>query len=153
MVPRLAIVCLSAELGFRQAHQNVAPFLEWLCTARSRFHWPRQSPYELELFVRMPISLCNQLFSNELPTVMVKRRTATARFLCLVTSVLWLGLPSDTLAGQQTPPDRLGHPRRNSASRSPGLGQVLGCRPTAPGTSSHRRVRFVKTQEPRFKRG
>ena len=95
--------------------------------------------------------LCNHLFPNELLPVMAKRRTAAARFLCLVTSVVWLGLPADTLAAPQ------------SASRSSGTStKKLSLKKTPASkssTSSARRRRAQATaaralreaQEPRFK--
>jgi serine-type D-Ala-D-Ala endopeptidase (penicillin-binding protein 7) len=105
-----------------------------------------------ELFVRMPMSLCNQLFSNELPPVMVKRRTATARFLCLVTSVLWLGLPSDTLAGQQTPPRPSGTATKKlSLKKTPASAKSSAAarRRMARAATAARALR--EAQEPRFK--
>jgi serine-type D-Ala-D-Ala endopeptidase (penicillin-binding protein 7) len=105
-----------------------------------------------ELFVRMPMSLCNQLFSNELPPVMVKRRTATARFLCLVTSVLWLGLPSDTLAGQQTPPRPSGTATKKlSLKKTPASARSSAAarRRLARAATAARALR--EAQEPRFK--
>ena len=97
------------------------------------------------------MSRSNHLFLNELLPVMAKRRIATARFLCLLTSVVWLGLPSDTLAGQQT------------ASRSSGTAtKKLSLKKTPASSksssSSARRRRAAASaralrdaQEPRFK--
>ncbi len=98
------------------------------------------------------MSLCNQLFSNELPPVMVKRRTATARFLCLVTSVLWLGLPSDTLAGQQTPPRPSGTATKKlSLKKTPAStrSSAAARRRVARAATAARALR--EAQEPRFK--
>ena len=98
------------------------------------------------------MSLCNQLFSNELPPVMVKRRTATARFLCLVTSVLWLGLPSDTLAGQQTPPRPSGTATKKlSLKKTPASAKSSAAarRRMARAATAARALR--EAQEPRFK--
>jgi D-alanyl-D-alanine endopeptidase (penicillin-binding protein 7) len=98
------------------------------------------------------MSLCNQLFSNELPPVMVKRRTATARFLCLVTSVLWLGLPSDALAGQQTPPRPSGTATKKlSLKKTPAStkSSAAARRRMARAATAARALR--EAQEPRFK--
>ena len=98
------------------------------------------------------MSFCNQLFSNELPPVMVKRRTATARFLCLVTSVLWLGLPSDTLAGQQTAPRPSGTATKKlSLKKTPASAKSSAAarRRAARAATAARALR--EAQEPRFK--
>jgi D-alanyl-D-alanine endopeptidase (penicillin-binding protein 7) len=50
----------------------------------------------------MPMFLSNQLFPNELLPVMSNRRTKRAHFLCLLASLVCLGLPADTQAGQGT---------------------------------------------------
>jgi D-alanyl-D-alanine endopeptidase (penicillin-binding protein 7) len=50
----------------------------------------------------MPILLCKRLLSNELLPVILKRPTPIPRALCLLAAVVFLGLPSDTLAGQQS---------------------------------------------------
>ena len=99
------------------------------------------------------MSLCNQLFPNELPPVMAKRRTATARFLCLVTSVLWLGLPADTLAGQQTPPRPSGTATKKlSLKKTPASSKSLGRRPTTRRARAAAAARALReAQEPRFK--
>ena len=91
----------------------------------------------------------NQLFSNELLPVMSKRRTTTARFLCLLASVVCLGLPADTQAGQ------------TSASRSSGTATKklsLKKTPASSRSSRARRSRAAasarqlrEAQEPRFK--
>jgi serine-type D-Ala-D-Ala endopeptidase (penicillin-binding protein 7) len=98
------------------------------------------------------MSLCNQLFSNELPPVMVKRRTATARFLCLVTTVLWLGLPSDTRAGQQTSPRPSGTATKKlSLKKTPASAKSSAAarRRMARAATAARALR--EAQEPRFK--
>jgi serine-type D-Ala-D-Ala endopeptidase (penicillin-binding protein 7) len=80
----------------------VAPFLERLCTATVGFPGVAKTLANSELFVRMPILLSNHRVSNELLPVISKRPTPIARFLCLLAAAIVFGLPSDTLAGQQT---------------------------------------------------
>src|SRR5687767_10091963 len=50
----------------------------------------------------MPITLYNHRLSNELLRLMSKRPTLVSRVLCLLATVVALGLPSDTQAGQQS---------------------------------------------------
>jgi serine-type D-Ala-D-Ala endopeptidase (penicillin-binding protein 7) len=102
----------------------------------------------------MPILLCNQLFSNELLPVMSKRRTVTARFLCLLASLVCLGLPADTHAGQQTATRSSGNSTKKlSLKKTPASSKY-----SAPAARKRRASRAAsaaralrEAQEPRFK--
>jgi serine-type D-Ala-D-Ala endopeptidase (penicillin-binding protein 7) len=100
----------------------------------------------------MPMSLCNHLFPNELLPVMAKRRITAAHFLCLVTSVVWLGLPADTLAGQQTASRSSGtSTKKLSLKKTPGSSKssASAARRRRAAATAARALR--EAQEPRFK--
>jgi D-alanyl-D-alanine endopeptidase (penicillin-binding protein 7) len=103
----------------------------------------------------MPMFQSNHLLSNELLPVMSKRRTVGARFLCLLVSVVWLGLPADTLAGQGTTSRSSGSATKKlSLKKTPASSKYSGSaarkrRAAARAASAARALR--EAQEPRFK--
>jgi D-alanyl-D-alanine endopeptidase (penicillin-binding protein 7) len=100
----------------------------------------------------MPIPLCNQLLSNELLPVMLKRPTPIARALCLLVTLIVLGLPSDTLAGQQTRSSGT-TAKKLSLKKTPASSKYSASaarkRRAARAASAARALR--EAQEPRFK--
>jgi len=96
--------------------------------------------------------LCNHLFLNELLPVMAKRRTTAARFLCLITSVVWLGLPADTLASPQTAPRSSG-----TSAKKLSLKKTPASSKSSASATRRRRAQATaaralrEAQEPRFK--
>lgn len=105
-----------------------------------------------ELFARMPIPLCNHLLSNELLPVMSKRLTPISRALCLLVSFIFLGLPSDTLAGQQTRSSGTAT-KKLSLKKTPAKSRYSASaarrRRAARAAAAARALR--EAQEPRFK--
>jgi D-alanyl-D-alanine endopeptidase (penicillin-binding protein 7) len=103
----------------------------------------------------MPIPLSNHRLSNELLRPMSKRPTLISRALCLLATVVVLGLPSDTLAGQQsstrssgTSTKKLSLKKTPASSRSSARSAARR-RSAARAASAARAVR--EAQEPRFK--
>lgn len=96
----------------------------------------------------------NHLLSNELLPVMSKRRTVGACFLCLLASVVCLGLPSDTLAGQGTTSrSSATSTKKLSLKKTPASSKYSGSaarkRRAARAAAAARALRDA--QEPRFK--
>src|SRR5688500_18232590 len=102
----------------------------------------------------MPIPLYNHRLSNELLRLMSKRPTLVSRVLCLLATVVALGLPSDPRAGQQ------------ATSRSCGSTAKRLCLKEPPASKKHAASRSRKrraaraagaaaalgeAQEPRYK--
>jgi D-alanyl-D-alanine endopeptidase (penicillin-binding protein 7) len=100
----------------------------------------------------MPIPLCNHLLSNELLPVMSKRLTPISRALCLLVSFIFLGLPSDTLAGQQTRSSGTAT-KKLSLKKTPAKSRYSASaarrRRAARAAAAARALR--EAQEPRFK--
>ena len=104
----------------------------------------------------MPIPLSNHRLSNELLRTMSKRPTLIPGVLCLLATVVVLGLPSDTLAGQQsstrssgTSTKKLSLKKTPASSRSSSTSTARKRRAAARAASAARAVR--EAQEPRFK--
>jgi D-alanyl-D-alanine endopeptidase (penicillin-binding protein 7) len=103
----------------------------------------------------MPIPLSNHRLSNELLRLMSKRPTLIPRALCLLATVVVLGLPSDTLAGQRTSSrssgtttKKLSLKKTPASSRSSSTSSARKRRATR-AASAARAIR--EAQEPRFK--
>jgi D-alanyl-D-alanine endopeptidase (penicillin-binding protein 7) len=100
----------------------------------------------------MPIPLCNHLSSNELLPVMPKRLTPLSRALCLLATLVVLGLPSDTQAGQQTRSSGSAT-KKLSLKKTPASSKYSAStarkRRAARAASAARALR--EAQEPRFK--
>ena len=101
----------------------------------------------------MPIPLSNHRLSNELLRPMSKRPTLIPRALCLLATILVLGLPSDTLAGQTrssgTTTKKLTLKKTPASSRSSSTSSARKRSAAARAASAARAVR--EAQEPRFK--
>src|SRR5689334_16837769 len=106
----------------------------------------------------MPIPLSNHRLSNELLRTMSKRPTLIRRVLCVLATVVVPGLPSDTLAGQQsstrssgTSTKKLSLKKTPASSRSSSTSAARKRRAAraASAASTARAVR--EAQEPRFK--
>ena len=102
----------------------------------------------------MPIPLSNQRLSNELLRLMSKRPTLISRVLCLLATVVVLGLPSDTLAGQQTSSRSSGTTTKKlSLKKTPASSKYSASaaskRRASRAATAARALREV--QEPRFK--
>ncbi len=103
----------------------------------------------------MPIPLSNHRLSNELLRLMSKRPTLIPRALCLLATVVVLGLPSDTLAGQRTSSrssgtttKKLSLKKTPASSRSSSTSSARKRRATRAAAAA-RAIR--EAQEPRFK--
>jgi serine-type D-Ala-D-Ala endopeptidase (penicillin-binding protein 7) len=103
----------------------------------------------------MPIPLSNHRLSNELLRTMSKRPTLIPRALCLLAAVIFLGLPSDTLAGQKssvrssgTTTKKLSLKKTPASARSSSTSAARKRR-AARAASAARAVR--EAQEPRYK--
>ena len=99
--------------------------------------------------------LSNHLFPNGLLPVMSNRRIASARFLCLLASLVCLGLPTDTYGGQGTASRSSGtSTKKLSLKKTP-----ASSRSSATAASRKRRTSRAAVaaralrdaQEPRFK--
>src|SRR5262245_4030615 len=106
----------------------------------------------------MPIPLSNHRLSNELLRPMSKRPTLIPRALCLLVTVVVLGLPADTLAGQSTSTRSSGTSTKklslkktpaSSRSSSTSAARRRRAARAASAASTARAVR--EAQEPRFK--
>jgi D-alanyl-D-alanine endopeptidase (penicillin-binding protein 7) len=132
----------------------VAPFLERPCTATGGLPGVVKTLAKSELFARMPIPLSNQLFSNELLPVMSMRPTLIPRALCLLATVIVLGLPSDSQAGQQKASRSSGtSTKKLSLKKTPAASRYSASsarkRRAARAAAAARALRDA--QEPRFK--
>jgi D-alanyl-D-alanine endopeptidase (penicillin-binding protein 7) len=104
----------------------------------------------------MRIHLTNHRVSNELLPVISNRTTPIARVLCLLAAVIVLGLPSDTLAGQQTTSRSSGATTKNlSLKKTPASSRYAA---TSAAARKRRATRAAvsaralrEAQEPRFK--
>src|SRR6187551_3072586 len=101
----------------------------------------------------MPIPLSNHRLSNELLRPMSKRPTLIPRALCLLATILVLGLPSDTMAGQTrssgTTTKKLTLKKTPASSRSSSRSTARKRRAAARAASAARLLR--EAQEPRFR--
>ena len=130
----------------------MAPFLERLCTTTFGRTDVVKTLANSFLFARMPIPLCNQLSSNELLPVMPKRPTPLSRALCLLATLVVLGLPSVTFAGPQTRSSGTST-KKLSLKKTPASSKYSAStarkRRAARAASAARALR--EAQEPRFK--
>ena len=102
----------------------------------------------------MPIPSYNHRLSNELLRVMSMRLTLIPRALCLLATVFVIGLPSDTLAGQQSSARSSGtSTKKLSLKKTPASKRSSSTaarkRRAARAASAARAIR--EAQEPRFK--
>ena len=98
--------------------------------------------------------LSNHLFPNGLLPVMSNRRIASARFLCLLASLVCLGLPTDTYGGQGTASRSSGtSTKKLSLKKTPASSRssatVSKKRRTSRAAVAARALR--EAQEPRYK--
>jgi D-alanyl-D-alanine endopeptidase (penicillin-binding protein 7) len=101
----------------------------------------------------MPMSLCNHLSSNELLPVMSKRRTTSAHFLWVLASLVCLGLPADTHAGEATASRSSGATTKKlSLKKTPASAKYSGTGSRTRRTRAATAARALReAQEPRFK--